>query len=229
MVNAALRRQAGLRNVNSQPQTTPAAVRPSIRGGFFGTVTVCIATLLIAIFEQSMADWPSGLVEMFLLPLAALLFIGCSAWSLTQVLRIGSDGVKFAGPFLVCAATLAVLIYAPLQDIYLMYDFHWRLAAREAIVGRVERGELKPNVDTNINLIALGDDGPYVSLGNDIVVDDEDRGIYVLFFTARGKKHYFSGFLHVPSGGDPKQFFEFDDEPPTRLVPYGKGWYFVAN
>jgi hypothetical protein len=65
--------------------------------------------------------------------------------------------------------------------------------------------------------------------GNDIVVDRTDQGTYVLFLTSRGLKHYFTGFLHVPSGGDPTKFFEFEDKPPSRLVPYDKDWYFVAN
>jgi hypothetical protein len=215
--------------VDSQTQTTTTATRPSFRGGLSGAVTICAVTLLIATFELSMADWPSSLVEMLLLPLTALVFLGCSVWSLTQLLRIRRGGAKFAGPFLVCAATLAILTYAPLQDIYLQCDFHWHRAAREAIVALIARGELKPNVDYNGNLIALGDDGPSVSLGNDIIVDAADEGTYVLFFTMRGLKHYFSGFLHVPPDGDPKKFFEFDDKPPTRLVAYGKDWYFVAN
>ncbi|WP_156164941.1 hypothetical protein [Bradyrhizobium sp. LTSP885] len=215
--------------MDSQAQTTTPAARPSVRGGLAAVVAICAVTLLIATFELSMADWPSSLVEMLLLPLTALLFLGCSVWSLTQLLRIRQDGATFAAPFLVCAATLAILTYAPLQDIYLQCDFHWHRAAREAIVARVANGELKPNVDDNSNLIALGDDGPHVSLGNDIVVDEADEGTYVLFFTMRGLKHTFSGFLHVPSGGDPKKFFEFDDKPPTRVVAYGKDWYFVAN
>jgi len=41
--------------------------------------------------------------------------------------------------------------------------------------------------------------------------------------------HCFSGFLHVPSGGDPAQFFQFADKPPSQPVRYGKDWYFVAN
>ncbi|WP_426439945.1 hypothetical protein [Bradyrhizobium genosp. P] len=215
--------------MDSQAQTTKAAARPSVRSGLTAAVTICAATLLTATFEMSMADWPSSLVEMLLLPLTALLFLGCSVWSLTQLLRVRHGGAKFAAPFLVCAATLAILTYAPLQDIYLQCDFHWYRTAREAIVARIARGELKPNVDGNSNLIALGDNGPYVSLGDDIVVDEADEGTYVLFFTMRRLKHAFSGFLHVPSGSDPKKFFEFDDKPPSRLVPYGKDWYFVAN
>ena len=101
---------------------------------------------------------------------------------------------------------------------------------RERIVARVEAGELKPNVSHNKNLIALGDREPNVSAGgNDIVVDETDEGTYVLFLTSRGLKHYFTGFLRVPPGGDPNKFFEFEDKPPSRLVRYDKDWYFVAN
>ena len=97
-------------------------------------------------------------------------------------------------------------------------------------MARVEAGELKPNVSYNKNLIALGDREPNVSAGgNDIVVDETDEGTYVLFLTSRGLKHYFTGFLRVPPGGDPKKFFEFEDKPPSQLVRYDKDWYFVAN
>ena len=97
-------------------------------------------------------------------------------------------------------------------------------------MARVEAGELKPNVDYNEYLIALSDRSrtswPAVTTSSSTKAED---GTYVLFLTSRGLKHYFSGFLHVPPGGDPKKFFEFDEKPPTQLVPYGKDWYFVAN
>jgi len=143
--------------------------------------------------------------------------------------RIRRDGARFAVPFLIFALTLAILAWAPLQKIALQRNFDWHRTARERIIARVEAGELKPNVDFDENLIALGDGEPHVSAGNDIVIDQADEGTYVLFLTSRGLKHTFSGFLHVPPGGDPKKFFEFDDKPPTRLVAYGKDWYFVAN
>jgi hypothetical protein len=46
---------------------------------------------------------------------------------------------------------------------------------------------------------------------------------------AAASGRYFSGFLQVSPGGDPANFFEFADKPPTRQVQYGKDWYFVAN
>ena len=215
------------------PAPEMAAAPPataSVRAGVVAAVTVSLVTLAIATFELSMADWPSSFVLLGIVPLAALLFFSCCLWSATQLLRIRKDGVKFAAPFAICALTLLALVYAPLQQVYLQRDFWARRADRERIVTRVENGELMPNVDDNKNLIALGRREPNVSVGgNDIVIDDKDEGVYVLFLTSRGLKHYFTGFLRVPPGGDPKKFFEFADKTPTRLVPYDKDWYFVAN
>ena len=214
----------------STPLTTTAPARPSVRAALLATTVISALTLALATFELSMADWPSGVVLLGVVPLAALLFFGCGLWSATQLLRIRQDGVKFAFPFLICALTLAILAYAPLQQVALQQNFYWHRQDRERIVARVEAGELKPNVDYNENLVALGDREPNVSAGgNDIVVDQTDEGTYVLFLTSRGLKHYFTGFLRVPPGGDPKKFFEFEDKPPSQLVRYDKDWYFVAN
>lgn len=214
----------GLETAASEP-AKPA----SVRAGVLAAVTVSLVTLAIAVFELSMADWPSGFVILVILPLAALLFFTCLLWSASQLLRIPQHGAKFALPFVICALTLAVLVYAPLQQIYLSYDFKMRRGEREKIVARVESGELFPNVSYNKNLIALGSGAPHVSAGNDIVLDDRDDGAYVLFPTSRGLKHSFTGFLRVPPGGDPKKFFEFDDSPPSRLERYDGEWWFVAN
>src|SRR3954471_5847744 len=211
-------------------ETTIPASEPQVRAALLAAAIISTGTLLLATFEVSMAGWPSAFVLLGVLPLTALLFIGCCIWTATLLFRIGKDGVKFAAPFLICAATLAILLYAPLQKVALQQNFHWHRADRERIVARVEAGELKPNVAYNNSLIALGGNEPNVSAGgNDIVVDRAREGTYVLFLTSRGLKHYFTGFLHVPPGADPKNFFEFDDKPPSRLVRYDQDWYFVAN
>ena len=212
------------------PQAAIAATRPSVRGPLAAAVAVSAVTLAAATFELAMADWPSGFVLLVVVPLLALVFFSCMIWSATLLLKIRSDGAKFALPFLICAATLVVLAYAPLHQIALQQNFRWHRPDRERIVARVEAGELKPNVAYNKNLIALGDAAPNVSAGgNDIVVDETDVGTYVLFLTSRGLQHRFTGFLHVPADGDPKKFFEFESKPPSRLVRYDKDWYFVAN
>jgi hypothetical protein len=214
----------------STASTTATPTGPSVRGALVAAIVISAATLSIATFELSMADWPSGFVLLGVLPLAALVFFGCALWSATLLFRIPKGGVKFALPFLICALTLVVLVHAPLQQIALQRNFDWHRRDRERIVARVEAGELKPNVSYDENLIALGNREPNVSArGNDIVVDHAEEGTYVLFLTSRGLKHYFTGFLHVPRGGDPKKFFEFEDKPPSQLVRYDENWYFVAN
>jgi hypothetical protein len=215
---------------DATPETTIAMAKPSVRAALLAAAIISTGTLLLATFELSMADFPSGIVLLGILPLTALLFFGCCVWTATLLLRIRKGGAKFAIPFLICAATLTLLVYAPLREVALQKNFYWHRADRERIVARIEAGELKPNVDTNKTMIALGDKEPNVSAGgNDIVVDKADGGSYVLFLTSRGLKHYFTGFLRVPPGSDPKDFFEFDDKPPSQLVRYDKDWYFVAN
>ena len=190
---------------------------------------VSTVTLALATFEFSMGDFPSALVLMGILPLAALLFFACLLWSASQLLRVRKDGAKFALPFAICVATLLALQYAPLQQIYLSQNFWRHRAERDRIVERVETGELVPNVDYNKNLIALPRRSAAVSAGGDIVIEDVEEGVYVLFLTSRGFKHYFTGFLRVPPNGDPKKFFEFADKPPSQLKRYDKEWWFVAN
>jgi hypothetical protein len=241
MVNGALRlvvaragnpsggaEQPGMAEAISQAATV--APGPTIRWPLAAAIAVSAVTLAVATFELAMADWPSGLVLLLVVPLLALVFFCCIVWSATLLLKIRSDGARFALPFLICAATLAILAWAPLHQIALQQNFRWHRLDRERIVAQVEAGELKPNVATNKNLIALGDAAPNVSAGgNDIVVDETDEGTYVLFLTSRGLKHAFTGFLRVPPDGDPKQFFEFENKPPSRLERYDKDWYFVAN
>src|SRR5206468_11782713 len=119
--------------------------------------------------------FPSALVLMGIVPLAALLFFACLLWSASQLLHIRKDGMKFALPFAICVATLLALQYAPLQQIYLSQNFWRHRADRDKIVERVEGGELLPNVDYNKNLIALSRRDAHVSAGGDIVIDDVDE------------------------------------------------------
>jgi hypothetical protein len=210
-------------------ETTVLAARPSARTAVLAAAVVSLVTLSIATIELSMGDFPSALVLMGIVPLTALLFFACLLWSASQLLRVRKDGAKFAAPFAICVATLLALQYAPLQQIYLTQNFWHHRAERDKIVERVENGELFPNVDYNKNLIALPRRSASVSAGGDIVIEDVDEGVYVLFLTSRGLKHTFTGFLRVPPNGDPKKFFEFADKPPSQLVRYDREWWFVAN
>ena len=107
------------------PATTTAAAGPSVRAALAAATLVSAVTLSVATFELAMADWPSGFVLLVVVPLMALIFCGCALWSATLLLRIRKGGLKFALPFLICALTLAVLVYAPLHKIALQQNFDW--------------------------------------------------------------------------------------------------------
>src|SRR4051812_28875779 len=110
---------------------TSAAATPSVRAALVAATAISAATLAIATFELSMADWPSAFVLLGLVPLTALSFIGGGLWSVTLLLRIRNHGMKFAVPFLIYALTLALLQYAPLERIALQRNFDWHRANRE--------------------------------------------------------------------------------------------------
>jgi len=210
--------------------TANTEVQPSVRASLMACAAVSLLALWIAAVEMPMADLPSGFMFFPVLPLTALAFVACCLWSAFLLTRIRRHGARFLAPSVICALTLALLAWAPFTQIWLHGNFLIYRTDRERIVARVERGELAPNVAHNRNLIALGQTEPGVSVGgNDIVVDQTREGTYVLFLTLRGFRHYFAGFLHVPSGGDPAKFFEFEDAPPKQSVRFGKDWYFVAN
>ena len=93
MVNAPLRLQfRSARRAMAGVETTGLAARPSVRTGVLAAVIVSLVTLSIATFELSMGDFPSALVLMGIVPLAALLFFACLLWSVSQLLRIPGMG-----------------------------------------------------------------------------------------------------------------------------------------
>src|SRR6266704_3582715 len=96
---------------DATPETTDTAAKPSVRAALLAAAIISTGTLLLATFELSMADFPSAIVLLGILPLTALMFFGCSVWTATLLLRIRKGGVKFLVPFLICAATLALLQY----------------------------------------------------------------------------------------------------------------------
>jgi hypothetical protein len=142
------------------------------RPGSFAT-----GTLLLATFELSMADWPSGLVLLVILPLTALIVLRLLLLDGDAAVSRPPAWLQIRDPVSDLRVTLVLLQYAPLNKVALQQNFQWHRADRERIVARVQAGQLKPNVSYNENLIALGGNEPNVSAGgNDIVVDQAQEG-----------------------------------------------------
>jgi hypothetical protein len=190
----------------------------------------CIAAALFAILAAAL-DW--SLIDRF----PALMFMPghllvslvpltlASIWSVLQLFRVRSGGLLHAAPLAVCATAFVILAGAPFTRIWLGANFWLHAAEREQIVRAVARGKLRPNVAHNASLIGLGPNRSHVSAGgNEIMVETRAGKPWVLFFTFRGINHY-SGFLHVPDGGDPETFADRRHQ----IVPWTPTWYFVAR
>ncbi|MGH6751436.1 MAG: hypothetical protein ACREDP_04650, partial [Bradyrhizobium sp.] len=73
---------------DATPEITIAVAKPSARTALLAAAIISTGTLLLATFELSMAEWPSALVLLGILPLTALTFFGCCIWTATLLFRI---------------------------------------------------------------------------------------------------------------------------------------------
>lgn len=150
--------------------------------------------------------------------------------ALTAVRRWRELGRASLLPAAALAATWLAVQLVPFTDLWLRSEFLLRRSARADVAGRVESGELRPNVAHSPSLIALGPGEPLVSRGgNEIVVEEHEGGRYILFFTYRGILDNYAGFLRVPPGGDPARFGDLGETASTQIVPWEPRWYYVSH
>lgn len=65
--------------------------------------------------------------------------------------------------------------------------------------------------------------------GNEIIVEEHNGLKYIFFFTFRGILDNYSGFIHIPEGGDPSQFLDFDEKESTQIVHMEGNWYYASH
>lgn len=204
---------------------------PSI-GVWLALVSVAVASaIVVEAFEWSLLDRMPGLVFMPLHHLvAAAALVVAFAIAIAALFKIPRRGWRFALPLAVAVAGLILGWLAPFTDWWLAANFRLGLAERQRIVAMVRDGTLRPNVEYNNELIALGYSHPHVSAGgNDIVVRGGEARPYVLFFTFRGVINHFSGFLYVPPGGSPAEYIELGADRGRQVVHWEGPWYFIAQ
>jgi hypothetical protein len=101
------------------------------------------------------------------------------------------------------------------------------LLARE-----VSEGTLTPNrvFANGVGMISLPNQTPNISAGgNEIETAKRDGKTYVFFYTFRGFLNSYSGFLYVPTGGDPGAFSDVNEEPRAMSDRYDDHWFFVTH
>jgi len=190
-------------------------------------VPLCLALIALTALQWSLVDLLTPfLLAPLLIGLWALLILATVA-SLVMWLLMRPRRVATVLPLLICGLTLAVLVLVPFERISTALDFARHEAAREALVEQVVSGALEPDEH---GLIALGSQAPLLSRGgNEVVVEEIGGEPYVLFYTYRGAPDGYSGFLWVPSGGDPRRFGDLGEPHSSTVRPYGGHWYWVKH
>ncbi|MCZ7662555.1 MAG: hypothetical protein M5U22_06295 [Thermoleophilia bacterium] len=194
--------------------------------GLIVVVPVCAALIVVTALQWSLIDslTPFGYYPLLLGLWALWFLVGIGAlvtYLVRRPRRLGS-----ALPMLVCVATFFVLVFVPVTAIQAKIDFRAHRVEREALVARVLSGELA--VDDG--LVALGPQEPRLSRGgNEVAVEKVGSGSYVLFFAVRGVLDNYSGYLWVPSGGDPRSFWDLSESESCEIKRYDDHWYWVAH
>ena len=191
-----------------------------------------LSLLLVAVTATQwwLVEWLTPFLMPLVLGLVWISFLGISAWSLVWAVRNRAMGRRVAIPLLICAATFLVVLMVPFTELWLRLNFAWYKGARERVVQEVQLGVLRPNSSDDGSLITLGPSRPNVSMGgNEIVVETHNAHTYVFFFTYRGILDNYSGFLHVPDGGDPREYSDLSEADKTQIVSYGDHWFYAAH
>lgn len=205
--------------------------QPGLRRCLRASLLASVLLVLTKALQWSIIDLVTG----FLLdPFLALLWLFLSAttvWGVVVLVRNAKlTGWRAASPLLVCLAGVACALFVPFTSIWLNANYHLLRHSRIQVVRRVQEGSLRPNVSYNQSLISLGLLSPPVSTGgNEIVVERHDGQPYVFFFTYRGVLDNFSGYLFVPTGGDPRKFSDLVDTASTQVERVESNWYFAAH
>lgn len=131
-------------------------------------------------------------------------------------------------PVLIQLVTVIALFLIPFDKITLDNNFQTKLADRQEIIEMIAEEELLPNVSYNESLIRLPDSYRNLSSGGgEVVMEETDAGLTILFFTFRGVMDNFSGFVYVQDGGKPpKDVFGNDAQEITKIQD---NWYYLGS
>ena len=180
--------------------------------------------------------WPLiSLLTVFLEPMLeiviTLFFLGVLIGSLVHAInRHRKREQADWAPFVVCIATVILVILVPFTSLYLKANFLTLRNRRTTIAERVIAGRSGHVVQTGSggDLVALdGPDGFLSADGGEVVVDHRGGKTFVLFFPFRGILERFSGYVYSPSDDPPaKDEFTGDGREIMRVAP---NWYWYAS
>lgn len=191
---------------------------------------VSIFALVIAAFRWTIIDWVTPFLMAPIYLFTLVVFVVGFVFSLSCLFKFKDLKWLAVTPVLIQLICLALLTVVPFTKIWLNINFHLYESQREDVVQRINSGDLTPNVMPNFPLIELGPEYSNISKGgNQVVVREIESQNYVMFYTFRGILDNYSGFLYVPSGGDPRNFEDLHEQDSTQIIKYTDHWYYTSH
>ncbi|MGM0852416.1 MAG: hypothetical protein ACQEWI_07375 [Bacillota bacterium] len=131
-------------------------------------------------------------------------------------------------PLLIQVLTVIFMIFFPFTKVTLEMDFKRNHDDRMSVVKKIKEGALTQNVSYKDSIIHLPREYDDLSRGGgDILVEEKEEDMKVLFFTFRGILDSFSGFVYSSSGEKPRTGdFGGDFNEIEKLDEH---WYFVSS
>jgi len=194
-------------------------------------IVVSACLVLVTAFQWSLVELLTPFLMVPLQGILWLLFIIVAVWSVVHSIRYRKQRRNLI-PAIICAASLGMVTLVPFTKIWLHINFASNKSARERVVQEVSEGTLTPNrvFANGVGMISLPNQTWNISAGgNEIEMAKRDGKTYVFFFTFRGILNSYSGFLYVPTGGDPSAFSDVNEDPRVVSVRYDNHWFFVSH
>jgi hypothetical protein len=196
-------------------------------------ITSSVTLLMALMFQWNIIDEFTLFIGLPLLGLAWLIVVFGATWSIIYAYRHRRDGPPAFSPILVYSCVIAIALFTPFTRLWLDANFHIYKAAREQIIAKVrsrdfKSGDFKEKVYYDYSVISLPE-GYGVSMGgNEMIIQGERTNPFIFFFTYRGILDNYSGFLWVPKGANPQQFWDAK-EAGTEIESFGDNWYFIGH
>lgn len=168
----------------------------------------------------------------FLAPLVDIAVAGfyfvITVWAIVFFFSWRKNNLKEAiTPIIVQLAAFILVSLVPFGDIAVNLDFKLKFSDRMKVVQMIETGELKPNLARDQSLILLPAEYSSLSDGGEIIVERENGVTKVFFYTVRGMRDNFSGFIFRSDALKPSNE-DFDGDF-KRIEKFRDHWFYAVS
>jgi len=194
------------------------------------TIVISCIILSLYAFQWLIIDKITPLIYTPLIILSWILFVIIFITTIItlikkyKILRI----ISFL-PLFIMTISFLIILLVPFTKIWIEINFSQLKKEREEVIHKVYLKKLKPNVSHNSSLIHLDDTYSLLSMGgNDIVVNEYNTKIYILFYIYRGILNNYSGFVFIPKEGSIKEYVILSQCSSSEIKYFSDRWYYLS-